>query len=125
KTLSVFLLVLAVFITGCVAKESPKTAYGPDNIRTVDVQFNPDKVPDPFHTIVDLEFVKPFVCDNLLLREPRTDFMLIDSRPKRPRYDRGHIPTAVSIPDSKFEEMTHLLPEDKSTLLIFHCQSLG
>jgi rhodanese-related sulfurtransferase len=48
--------------------------------------------------------------------------MIIDSRPYKAKYAKGHIPTAVSIPDSQFAKLTDLLPEDKSTLLIFYCQ---
>ncbi|WP_028574665.1 rhodanese-like domain-containing protein [Desulfonatronovibrio hydrogenovorans] len=116
---------IILFLAGCTAKEGPRTTYDSGKIPTVDVEFDPTQVPKPFHTIVGIDFVKPIVCDNLLLQEPRTDVLLIDSRPKRPRYDRGHIPSAISIPDSQFSEMTDLLPEDKSTLLIFHCQNLA
>lgn len=49
------------------------------------------------------------------------DIVIIDSRPKRPKYDKGHIPTAISIPDSQFDKFKHLLPEDKSKQLIFYC----
>lgn len=49
------------------------------------------------------------------------DIVVIDSRPKRPKYDKGHIPTAISIPDSKFNQMTDLLPENKKTPLVFYC----
>jgi rhodanese-related sulfurtransferase len=37
------------------------------------------------------------------------------------KYDQGHIPMAVSIPDSKFDKMTAQLPKDKNALLIFYC----
>jgi len=70
-----------------------------------------------FHDIVDFAFVKQHVTipmpDNV---------MLIDSRPARAKYDKGHIPMAVSIPDSKFDKMIDKLPKDKSALLIFYCQ---
>jgi rhodanese-related sulfurtransferase len=42
-----------------------------------------------------------------------------------PKYANGHIPTATSIPDSKFDQMTNKLPEDKNTLLIFYCGGLA
>ncbi|MGD9314341.1 MAG: rhodanese-like domain-containing protein [Desulfobacterales bacterium] len=48
--------------------------------------------------------------------------MLIDSRPYMPKFANGHIPTAISIPDSQFDKMTDQLPEDKNTLLIFYCE---
>ena len=47
--------------------------------------------------------------------------VIIDSRPTRPKYVKGHIPGAISIPDSKFDKMTADLPADKSTPLIFYC----
>jgi rhodanese-related sulfurtransferase len=47
--------------------------------------------------------------------------VLIDSRPKRKKYDKGHIPGAISIPDSQFAKMTDQLPQDKSKTLVFYC----
>jgi len=46
---------------------------------------------------------------------------IVDSRPKRPKYDKGHIPGAISIPYSKFSKFKNRLPTDKSKLLIFYC----
>ena len=69
-----------------------------------------------FHDIVDVEFVKKYV--KVPMAE---DVMVIDSRPKRSKYDKGHIPLAVNIPDTKFDKMTDKLPEDKNALLIFYC----
>ena len=46
---------------------------------------------------------------------------IVDARPKRPKYDKGHIPMAVSIPDTQFDKMTAQLPQDKNALLIFYC----
>ena len=72
-----------------------------------------------FHDIVDVEFVKPHV------KIPsQADFMLIDSRPKRAKYDKGHIPMAVSIPHTKFDKMVAKLPKNKNALLIYYCQGL-
>ena len=50
--------------------------------------------------------------------------VLIDSRPKRKKYDKGHIPTALSIPDSQFAKLQDQLPADKSTPLVFYCGGL-
>jgi len=47
--------------------------------------------------------------------------VIVDSRPTKPKYVKGHIPGAISIPDSKFAKMTGDLPTDKSTPLIFYC----
>jgi rhodanese-related sulfurtransferase len=54
----------------------------------------------------------------------KTNMVLIDSRPKRPKYDKGHIVTAISIPDSQFAKMKDQLPADKSTPLVFYCGGL-
>ena len=72
-----------------------------------------------FHDIVDIDFVKPHVT----FPKPE-NVLLIDSRPKEAKYDKGHIPTAINIPDSHFEKMANLLPQDKNTLLIFYCEGL-
>ncbi len=70
-----------------------------------------------FHDIVTVDFVKPHITF------PKPDnVLLIDSRPKQAKYDKGHIPTAISIPDTHFDKMTHLLPADKNMLLIFYCE---
>ena len=47
---------------------------------------------------------------------------LVDSRPAARKYDIGHIPTAINIPDSQFDKLAPaLLPKDKSQLVIFYC----
>ncbi len=69
-----------------------------------------------FHDIVNVAFVQQYA------KLPKSeDVLIIDSRPKKPKYNKGYIPTAVSIPDSKFDQMTAMLPENKDTLLIFYC----
>ena len=69
-----------------------------------------------FHDIVDTAIVKQHV--KVPMAE---DVMVIDARPKRAKYDKGHIPMAVSIPDSKFGKMIDKLPKEKNALLIFYC----
>ena len=79
----------------------------------------PEKTAAPdwlFHDIVDVAFVQQHV------KVPMAPgIMLIDARPKRAKYDKGHIPMSVSIPDSQFAKMTGKLPKDKNALLIFYC----
>ncbi|MFC1813269.1 rhodanese-like domain-containing protein [Thermodesulfobacteriota bacterium] len=53
--------------------------------------------------------------------DKNADMVLIDSRPKRPKYVKGHIPTAISIPDRQFDEMKAELPKDLNKLLVFYC----
>ncbi|MDD3952700.1 MAG: rhodanese-like domain-containing protein [Lentisphaeria bacterium] len=72
-----------------------------------------------FHDIVDMEFVAQHV--KIPMDE---NVMLIDSRPRQTKYDSGHIPMAVSIPDTQFEKMTDRLPKDKNVLLIYYCEGL-
>ena len=69
-----------------------------------------------FHAIVDVNFV----MEQIKVPMPE-DVMIIDARPKRAKYDKGHIPMAVNIPGSKFDKMIHKLPSDKNALLIFYC----
>lgn len=74
---------------------------------------------EPFHDIVDMAFVQQHV--SIPMAE---NVMLIDARPYKPKYIKGHIPMAVSIPDSQFDKMTDKLPADKSSLLIYYCGGL-
>lgn len=55
---------------------------------------------------------------------PKPDnFLLIDSRPYEGRYVHGHIPSAVSLPDSAFDKKAaETLPQNKAAELIFYCQ---
>jgi len=68
--------------------------------------------------IVEYAFVKPHA------ELPKDDkaAVLIDSRPAARRYDIGHIPTAINIPDTQFDKHVGLLPADKSALIVFYCQ---
>ncbi|MGD8254145.1 MAG: rhodanese-like domain-containing protein [Syntrophobacterales bacterium] len=72
-----------------------------------------------FHDIVSVNFVQQHV------KVPKADnVMIIDSRPYQPKYVKGHIPTAVSIPHTKFDQLKGKLPKDKNALLIFYCGGL-
>ena len=94
----ILLTVLLTMGLGCAATQKAET---------------PDWV---FHTIVDVDFVVPYA------KVPQPEgAMIIDSRPYKPKYVNGHIPTAVNIPDSQFEKNKDQLPADKSALLIFYC----
>jgi 3-mercaptopyruvate sulfurtransferase SseA len=70
-----------------------------------------------FHSIVDVQFVMKYA----VMPQPK-DVLIVDVRPKQPKYDNGYIPTAINIPMSKFDEMTDKLPQDKNALLIFYCE---
>lgn len=72
-----------------------------------------------YRNIVDTDFVKEYAQI-----PPRKDVVIVDSRPAARRYDVGHIPGALNIPDTQFDKFKHLLPEDKNKLLIFYCGGL-
>jgi len=63
---------------------------------------------------VSVEYVADQIATNQV--------MVVDSRPQKAKYDKGHIPSAISIPDSEFEKLKGKLPADKDTPLIFYCQ---
>jgi rhodanese-related sulfurtransferase len=108
---------LLALLSGCSGARGHKSAA---------VQLDPAKVPTPYHTLVDIEFVKPLVFEAMLNQNPSPKAMIIDARPKQARYDKGHIPTAVSMPDSQFDKMAaEVLPADKNTLLVFYCGGLA
>lgn len=107
-TLMATILIGAALLMGCAA--STPTAATPQAAAETNWQY---------HDIVDAAFVAQHVTIPI-----KDQVMLIDSRPKRPKYDQGHIPMAVSIPASQFDKMTDLLPADKDTLLIFYCGGL-
>ena len=73
-----------------------------------------------YHSLVDVEFVK----NHIAVPMPE-NVMLIDARPYKPKYVNGHIPGAVSIPDSQFDKSVGLLPADKDALLIYYCGGLA
>jgi len=70
-----------------------------------------------FHDIVDVKFIQQHV------KMPKpAEVLIVDSRPKKAKFDKGYIPTAVNIPDSQFAKMNDQLPKNKNALLIFYCQ---
>ncbi len=89
------------------AASSPSVAYSPAN-------------PGPgwYKHLVNLDFVKKQAV------VPKIDgVMLIDARPTARKYDIGHIPTAINIPDTQFDKLApSLLPQDKGMLLVFYCE---
>lgn len=66
---------------------------------------------------VDFDFVKQWVAI-----PPKKGVMLIDARPAARKFNPGHIPGSINIPDDKFEQMKDQLPQDKSVLLIYYCE---
>jgi len=70
------------------------------------------KMPGSYASI-SVEFLAKAMDGNQLI--------IVDSRPKKPKYDKGHIPSAISIPDSQFDKLKGKLPSDGNTLLVFYC----
>ncbi|MCF8041861.1 MAG: hypothetical protein K9K65_06170 [Desulfarculaceae bacterium] len=70
-----------------------------------------------FPVIVEAAAVKDVV-------DGKTVGLVIDARPKMKKYDKGHIPGALSLPTSQFAKMKGLLPADKNALVIFYCGGL-
>jgi len=95
------------------AKKAVKLGYA--NVKVYAEGF-PGWMKEPGHyASVSAEYVKKQM-------DGGTDMLLVDSRPKRAKFDKGHIPGAVSIPDSEFEQMTGQLPQDKNKLIVFYCE---
>jgi rhodanese-related sulfurtransferase len=95
------------------AKKAVKLGY--TNVKVYAEGF-PGWMKEPGHyASVSAEYVKKQM-------DGGNDMLLVDSRPKRAKFDKGHIPGAVSIPDSEFEQMTGQLPQDKNKLLVFYCE---
>ncbi|MBP6646642.1 MAG: hypothetical protein KA207_12345 [Burkholderiaceae bacterium] len=58
--------------------------------------------------------------------DEKAAFTLVDSRPKERKYDLGHIPGAINLPDSQFDKLAAtLLPADKNAALYFYCDGLN
>lgn len=73
--------------------------------------------------LVDFDQVKPH-AEMPKDMEAKGTVLLIDSRPAARRYDIGHIPTAINIPDTQFDKHVAKLPADKATPIIFYCQGV-
>ncbi len=65
------------------------------------------------YAAVSVEYVAQQYEANLMI--------IVDSRPKRAKFDKGHIPSAISIPDTQFDKLKGKLPADKATPLVFYC----
>ena len=90
---------------------------GPAQAADAPVSAAAPSAPNHYPKRVDVNFVKPYAV------LPKLDGVtIVDARPAARKYDVGHIPTAVNIPDSQFDKLAPtLLPKDKSQLVIFYC----
>ena len=111
----VFLALTAALLlsagSGWAAKETTSTGKPEESGKAEEASFK------QFHTIVDAAVVKEIV-------DAKTMGVVIDARPKKKKYDKGHIPGALSLPTSKFDKMKGLLPADKDALIVFYCGGL-
>ncbi len=105
-TLGLALSLVALMTFGCASNQKNQDAAAADTSWQ-------------YPQIVDAAFVGPYA------KVPMpADVMIIDSRPYKPKYVKGHIPMAVSMPYTQFDKLAHLLPENKDALLIFYCGGL-
>jgi len=109
KKLSIWLIAFGfILLTGfsCTSTKTMETA----ETETADTNWM-------FHDIVEAEFVAQYATVPMA-----ENVMIIDARPKKAKYDKGHIPMAVNIPDTYFDKMADQLPENKDALLIYYCE---
>lgn len=66
---------------------------------------------------VSIEYVQQEIDENRML--------LVDSRPKKAKFDKGYIPSAISLPDAEFEKLKGKLPKDINNLLVFYCEGVA
>jgi rhodanese-related sulfurtransferase len=78
----------------------------------------PDWVKNGHLGAVSVAYIKKLI-------DEKKPMVLVDSRPKERKYDKGHIPGAISLPDSQFEKLAHLLPAEKDAALFFYCDGLA
>jgi len=89
--MSIVLGLLVVFISGCASGPTPQEGWYPKLTRFDEVSQ---------HAVLPKE----------------QGAMIVDSRHAARKYNKGHIPTAVNIPERLFDKLTDKLPADKSAL---------
>ncbi len=102
--MTAFLVVVIALVSGCSTISGTAAA----KVET--------EAPWQFHDIADIGLIQ----ENAVVPQPE-GVLIVDSRPYKPKYIKGHIPTAINLPFSQFDKMVDKLPEDKNTLLIFYC----
>lgn len=113
---ALLLLLFAIFIfSGCAQKSQVSEIQQPVESKSV-----MDMVKEAGFEIVDYDYVKGKVGDGL---RKFNEVVIIDARPER-KYEAGHIPGAINIPDNKFYNFYPQLEElkvSKDTELIVYC----
>lgn len=115
------LKLLAVVVSVAFSAGCAQMAQSPDGEAKPAAPAAEAKKFTQYKHIVDYAYVKPHAS---LPRERSAGALVIDSRPAARRYDDGHIPAAINIPDSSFDKQVAKLPADKNRELIFYCQGL-
>ena len=111
--LTVVVVTFSLFFSGCAKQAQTVKAEKP----TKSVK---QRVIEAGFEIVDYDFVKKYVGNGL---RKFNKVVIIDARPER-KYDSGHIPGAINIPDTKFDKYVGQLDKlkvTKDTLLIVYC----
>ncbi len=113
---------LIFYCGGLKCKLSHKAAYKAEAMGYTNVKVFAEGFPgwlavEGNYASVSVEWVKKQI-------DAQADMVIIDSRPKRKKYDKGHLPGAVSIPTTQFDRMTDQLPQDKDKPLVFYCGGL-
>lgn len=114
-----FSLLVALFASVAVGPLQAQTAAPSAAASAEAPKYSPENpAPGWYSKLVKLDFV---VQQAVL---PKIDgVLLVDARPGARKYDLGHIPTAINIPDTSFDKLAPtMLPADKSTLLVFYCE---
>lgn len=113
---------LIFYCGGLKCKLSHKAAFKAESLGYKNVKVFAEgypgwlKVPGNYGS-VSVEWMKAQV-------DKGADMVIVDARPKRKKYDKGHLPGAISIPDTQFDKFKDQLPEDKSKMLVFYCGGL-
>ena len=108
KVLILALLATLILFTGCTTTKTAKI-----------VETQKQDTSWMFHDIVDAAFVKAHIAVPM-----PENVVVVDARPYKVKYTKGHIPGAINISFSEFDKKTDLLPKDKNSLLIFYCGGL-
>jgi len=116
KKISILVSILALFVLASCAQKAQVKPEG-ENAKGPSVM---EQVKAAGFDIVDYDYVKAKVGDGL---RKFNQVAIIDARPER-KFDSGHIPSAINIPDTKFDKFYPQLEElkvTKDTELIVYC----
>ena len=102
-------------LKGAVALRIHYETVGQDRVAT-EIVVKP-KITVPENQLIEVRELAKLIA----LGPQKGNYTLADSRPAG-GFMKGHIPTAISLPFPKMQEITDKLPKDKNQLLIFYCE---